>query len=118
LETVTVTKIGFGVSTGVEILLDAELVTEGVGFDVDDDDLEADFDDDGGEAGVGVDDGEDEDEEALVDDTLELVGVGFGAGSTTVTVGPELTISTVFVVWITVVACGTWVDPPSTLTIA
>jgi hypothetical protein len=108
---VTVTKLGFGVSAGMAALLDAELVMVGVSAD---DDTDDDFE---------VDD-EDEDTEALLEDVaLELVAIGFGAGSITVavtscvTVGPGLTTSTVFVDLISVVACATWVDPPSTLMI-
>jgi hypothetical protein len=90
---VTVTKIGFGVWTGVELLLDVEFEKVGVEIEIEDED----------------------------DDELELVAAGAGAASTTVvvtscvTVGPGLTTSTVFVGLTTVVACRTSVDPPSTL---
>jgi hypothetical protein len=94
---VTVTKIGFGVWTGVELLLDVEFETVGVEIEIEDDD------------------------ELLVHAELELVAAGAGAASTTVvvtscvTVGPGLTTSTVFVGLTTVVACRTSVAPPSTL---
>jgi hypothetical protein len=96
---VTVTKIGFGVWTGVELLLDVEFEKVGVEIEIEDD----------------------EDDELLVYAELELVAAGAGAASTTVvvtscvTVGPGLTASTVFVGLTTVVACRTSVDPPSTL---
>jgi hypothetical protein len=95
-----VTKIGFGVWTGVELLLDVEFEKVGVEIEIEDDD---------------------EDDELLVYAELELVAAGAGAASTTVvvtscvTVGPGLTTSTVFVGLTTVVACQTSVDPPSTL---
>lgn len=94
----TVTKIGFGVWTGVELLLDVEFEKVGVEIEI-----------------------EDDDDELLVYAELELVAAGTGAASTTVvvtscvTVGPGLTTSTVFVGLTTVVACRTSVDPPSTL---
>jgi hypothetical protein len=94
-------KIGFGVWTGVELLLDVEFEKVGVEIEIEDDD--------------------DDDDELLVYAELELVATGAGAASTTVvvtscvTVGPGLTTSTVFVGLTTVVACRTSVDPPSTL---
>jgi hypothetical protein len=87
---VTVTKIGFGVSIGVDTLLEDKLDmvgvatdvgegTEGLGVDEDPPSDEVDVVVDVGvdEDGVGVDEDEDEDFDALLE--LQLV-VGAGAG--------------------------------------
>ena len=93
--------IGFGVSTGLEILLDVKLDVVGIEVDIWDVD------------------------ELLILLKPELVEVGAGVGRKTievassVTVGPGLTTSTVVVSWVVVVAsAGASVNPPSTLMIA
>jgi hypothetical protein len=108
-------KTGAGVSVGVEMLLEAELVMA---------DVETGVEVGVEEATAGVD--EEESFAVLLVHTLELVGAGTGSGLSTVavtswvTVSPGLTTSTVLVVSIVEVAVeGAAVEEsPPTLTTA
>jgi len=85
-DTVTVMKMGFGISIGVGVLSDGALVMVGVAIGVLEEIEELDVDDEVGfgveETGEGVDD---DDFDALLE-LEQLVGVGAGCGSTIVAV--------------------------------